>query len=346
VLQLITQIAEQCTTQGTALKTQAQEQLQELAKIMHRFGRQCRGQGKVFVRLVRQTETHLLTSGEAVAALARTAQAQVRSAPQLTAEQRTRWDTTLTAAVAAHDQIATQSRRLTHGKPLTRCKIVNAYDATIAPICKGKSNCPTQFGRKPGLLAEPATGFVFAARLPVGNPSDASYVLPLVDQVQQAFAQVTTRPVPAVHSLAGDLAVNDPTLRENLHTRGILTVGIPRSVEPLSPTPSPEVLQEVLTTADLHRKRTPCQVQLAYAAGYSRPVVASIIASLLSRGAGQLRYKGWHGAGVQLTMAVMAHNAATVRRIRYGRLTLRAQKFRRLLHLKPPNLLKNKQRIN
>ena len=313
---------------------------------MRGFGRQCRGQGKVFVSLVRQTETQLLTTGAPVVALAQTAQAQVQTATELTEDQRARWDTTLTLALLAHQQIATQSRRLTHGKPLTRCKIVNAYDPTIAPICKGKSNCPTQFGRKPGLLAEPATGFVFAARLPVGNPSDVSYVVPLVDQVQTACAKVTTRPAPAIHSLAGDLAVNDSTLRERLHARGILTVGIPRTVEPLSPTPSPEAIQEMLTATGLHRKRTPRQGQLACAAGYSRPVVESIIASLLSRGAGQLRYKGWHGACVQLSMAVMSHNAATVRRIRLNRLTSRAQKFRRLLLLTPPNLLKNKQEIN
>jgi hypothetical protein len=120
-------------------------------------------------------------------------------------------------------------------------------------------------------------------------------------------------------------------------------VGIPCTVEPLAPTPTPEAITEVLTTAELQHKRTPRQVQLAYAAGYSRPVVESMIASLLSRGAGQLRYKGWHGACVQLTMAVMAHNAATVRRIRHGRLTSRAKKFRQLLHLKPLNLLKNKE---
>jgi hypothetical protein len=313
---------------------------------MRCFGRQCRGHGKVFVSLVRQTETQLLTTGEAVVALARTAQVQVQTTTQLTADQRTRWDTTLTMAVATHQQIVTQSRRLTHGKPLTRCKIVNAYDATIAPICKGKSNCPTQFGRKPGIIGEPATGFVFAARLPVGNPSDTSYVLPLVDQVQAACACITTRAPPSIHSLAGDLAVNDATLRESLHNRGILTVGIPRSVEPLLPTPSPEAINEMLATADLHRKRTPRQGELACAAGYSRPVVESIIASLLSRGAGQLRYKGWHGACVQLTMAVMAHNAATIRRIRSGRLTSRAQKFRRLLHLRPLNPLKIKQGTN
>ena len=291
------------------------------------------------MRLVRQTETHLLATGEPVVALARTAQAQLQSAAQRTATQRTRWDTTLPGALVTHHQITTQSRRLTHGKPLTRCKIVNAYDATIAPICKGKSNCPTQFGRKPGILGEPATGFVFAAQLPVGNPTDASYVLPLVDQVQTALAKVTTRPVPAIHSLAGDLALKDATLRAALHTRGILPGGIPHSVEPLSPTPSPEAIQEMLTATGLHPQRTPRQVQLACAAGYSRPVVESILASLLSRGAAQLRYKGWHGAGVQVTMAVLAHNAATVRRLRLGRLTTHAQKFRRLLHLKPPNSL-------
>jgi len=205
---------------------------------MRGFGRQCRGQGKVFVNLVRQTETRLLATGAPVVTLAQTAQAQVQSAPALTKDQRTRWDTTLTGALATHQQIVAQSRRLTRGKPLTRCKIVNAYDPTIAPICKGKSNCPTQFGRKPGIIGEPATGFVFAAQLPVGNPSDGSYVRPLVDKVQTALSHVTSRPAPTIHSLAGDLALNDAKLRETLHARGILTVGIPRTVEPLSPTPS------------------------------------------------------------------------------------------------------------
>jgi hypothetical protein len=230
-----------------------------LAKLMRRFGRQCRGQGKVFVKLVRQTETHLLTTGAPVVTLAQTAQAQGQPAPELTEDQRARWDVTLTLALGAHQQIVTQSRRLTHGKPLPQCKIINAYDPTIAPICKGKSHGPTQFGRKPGILGEPATGFVFAARLPVGNPSDVSYVVPLIDQAQAACRKVTTRPAPVSHSLAGDLAVNDAPRREQLHARGILTVGIPRTVEPLAPTPSPETIAEVLTTADLHDTRTPAK---------------------------------------------------------------------------------------
>ena len=305
---------------------------------MRRFGRQCRGQGKVFVTLVRQTETQLLTTGQPVAGLARAAQAHVQSAAHLAEGQREHLATQLTVALDAHHQIATQSRRLTHGKPLTQCKIVNAYDPTIAPICKGKSNCPTQFGRKPGIIAEPASGFIFALQLPVGNPSDVSYVVPLVDKVQHALGRVASRPTLAIHSLAGDLALNDPTLRETLHARGILTVGIPHTVEPLPPSPPPEEVRQMLNEAGLHRKRTPHQVQLACACGYSRPVIESIIASLLCRGAARISYKGHRGAIIHTGMAIMAHNAATLVRIHQQRLSKRAQKFRRLLRLKHHNV--------
>lgn len=305
---------------------------------MRGFGRPCRGQGKVFVTLVRQTETQWLATGHHVVSLAQAAQKHVQSAAHLAAGQRERLDTKLTAALAAHHQITTQSRRLTHGKPLTQGKIVNAYDPTIAPICKGKSNCPTQFGRKPGIIAEPASGFIFAFQLPVGNPSDASYVLPLVDKVQHAIAQVSRRSPLAIHSLAGDLALNDASLRATLHGRGILTVGMPQTVEPLTPAPTQEEVLSMLHEAGLHHKRTPHQVQLACACGYSRPVVESIIASLLCRGAARITDKGHRGAIVQMAMAVMAHNAATLRRIHQDRLSKRAQKFRRLLRLKRHNV--------
>jgi hypothetical protein len=301
---------------------------------MRRFGRQCRGMGKVFVTLVRQTETQLLELGQPVLALARAAQACLHGASQLSEDQRVRLDTQLTAALQAHHRIAHQSRRLTHGKALTHCKIVNAYDPTIAPICKGKSNCPAQFGRKPGIIAEPAAGFIFALHLPVGNPSDASYVEPLVDKVEQAIARIGTRLTPAIHSLAGDLALNDAALRETLNQRGILTVGIPKTVDPLPPSPTPDDVLQILEEADLDRIRTPSQVHLAYACGYSRPVVESIIASLLHRGAGHLTYKGHRGAIVQTGMAVMAHNAATLVRIHEYRLSTRARIFRRRLRLR------------
>jgi hypothetical protein len=301
---------------------------------MRGFGRQCRGIGKVFVTLVRRTETHLLEMGEQVLPLARAAQAYLHGATPLSEDQRARLHTQLTAALEAHQRIEHQSQRLTQGKALSHCKIVNAYDPTIAPICKGKSNCPAQFGRKPGIIAEPAAGFIFALHLPVGNPSDVRYVEPLVDKVEQAIARVRTRPPPAIHSLAGDLALNDAALREALHARGILTVGIPKTVEPLPPSPTPEDVLRILDEADLHGIRTPSQVQLACASGYSRPVVESVIASLLHRGAAHLTYKGHRGAIVQTGMAVMAHNAATLVRIHEYRLSKRARLFRRRLRLR------------
>jgi Transposase DDE domain len=301
---------------------------------MRRFGRQCRGMGNVFVRLVRQTETPLLEMGQPVLTLARAAQDSLHGAMHLSGEQRARLDTQLTTALQAHQRIEHQSRRLTQGKSLPHCKIVNAYDPTIAPICKGKSNCPAQFGRKPGIIAEPAAGFIFALYLPVGNPSDVRYVEPLVDKVEQAIAWVRTRPTPAIHSLAGDLAFNDAALREALHARGILSVGIPKTVDPFPPSPTPEDVSRILDEADLHDIRTLSQVHLAYACGYSRPVVESIIASLLCRGAGRLTYKGHRGAIVQTGMAVMAHNAATLVRIHEYRLSKRARLFRRRLRLR------------
>jgi hypothetical protein len=301
---------------------------------MRRFGRQCRGQGTVFVKLVRQTERQLLALGSPIGALSQRAQQLLSQASRLSEATRERWACGLRAAGERHGRIRKQSCQLTHGKKLSHCKIVNAYDPTLAPILKGKSNCPAQFGRKPGLLSDPATGFIFAQRVPAGNPSDPSYVLPLLDKVQSAIARVSPARRPQIHSVAGDLGVNDAALRQALHHRSILSVGIPQTVEPLNPTPSPEAIQEMLTEAGLTHKRTPHQVRLACLVGYSRPVVESHIASLLARGAGQVRYKGLAGAVVQLGMTVMAQNGATLGRIREHRLTKRAQTFRRLLGLK------------
>jgi hypothetical protein len=284
--------------------------------------------------LVRQTEAQLLELGVEVLPLAQAAHACLPRAPQLSEAPQRRLETQLRGALEAHRRIEHQSRRLTQGQALAHCKIVNAYDPTIASICTGKSNCPAQFGRKPGSIAEPAAGFIFAWPLPVGNPSAARDVVPRLDKVEPAMAQVGTRPTPALHSLAGDLALNDAALRATLHERGILTGGIPRTVAPLPPAPTAEDIRQSLEEAALHHIRTPTQVQRAYACGYCRPVVKSIIASLLCRGAGRLSYKGYRGAIIQTGMAVMAHNAATLVRLHDYRLSKRARLFRRRLRLR------------
>jgi hypothetical protein len=305
---------------------------------MRSFGRSCRGQGHVFVKLVRHTERQLLALGEPITRFAHTAQERLAQTTTLGEPQRERLSRELTTATCAHAHMRQQSTQLTHGKKLSHYKLVNAYDLTIAPIIKGKSNCPAQFGRKPGLASEPATGFIFANLVPPGNPTDSSYVVPLLDKVQRAIERLQTGPKRQIHSVAGDLGLNDAGVRQALHARGILTVGIPTTVAPIEAHPSAQDVLDILNAAGLNRTRTPYQVHLACASGYSRPVVESHIASLLSRGAGQVRYKGLEGAVLQQGMTVLGHNGAVIVRIRRQQVSKRAQKFRRLLGLKPPKI--------
>jgi len=152
--------------------------MHNLSKVMRSFGRSCRGQGKVFVTLVRQTEQQLLDVGQDIMTLGQQAQACLEKTTTLSETQRERLREDLTTAMRHHEHIRQQSTHLTQGKQLRHWKVVNAYDPTIAPMLKGKSNCPAQCGRKPGIISEPATGFLFAHLTPQGNPSDASSVFP------------------------------------------------------------------------------------------------------------------------------------------------------------------------
>lgn len=238
----------------------------------------------------------------------------------------------------AHAPIRQPSTWLTPGKKLSHFPRVNAYDPTRAPLVTGKSNGPAQCGRKPGIVSEPATGFLCATLVPKGHPSDSRAVLPVLDKVQRATERVQTGPRRPLHSVAGDLGLHDTVLRQALHERSMLTVGIPKRVEPIKANPSAEEVRDMLHAAGFHRQRTPHHVHVACASGESRPVVESHIATLLWRGAGQGRYKGLAGAVGQQGMTVMAHNGAVGVRSRQQQLSKRARKFRRLLGGKPPKV--------
>ena len=121
------------------LRRQPEHLQQELKKIMRGFGRQCRGQGRVFVTLVRHTERQLLALGQPIQALGQQAQQLLDHANDLQDAHRQRWTSELHAAMKTQEHIRKQSERLTQGKKLSHCKIVNAQDATIAPSSKGRA---------------------------------------------------------------------------------------------------------------------------------------------------------------------------------------------------------------
>ncbi len=312
---------------------------------MRAFGRSCRGQGKVLLQKVRDTERQLLEVGQLVGPLALKATLDLYTNGSLEVAQQKRLMASLRQAAQHYDLIEQQSRRLLHGKKLPHAKIVNAYDPAIAPIIKGKSNCPVQFGCKPGIIVEMATGFILGLHLPQGNPDDATYMIPLIDHVETAIHAMDQQRKPRIRSVAGDLAFTDPSLREQLQQRGILTVGIPETVATIDPVPTSEQIAVAQQTTQNAPAPSATQVKIAYACGYSRPFVEGVIETLSCRGGTEIKYKRHRGALIQTTMAVMASNAATLVRIQQERLSKRARKFRRFFHLKPPNSLNNNDRF-
>jgi hypothetical protein len=219
------------------------------------------------VTLVRQTEQTLLQRGEPITALGQQAQALLDRATTLRDTQRKRVAEVLNAALSSHARIRQQSPRLLHGQKLPHCKLVNASELTIAPLLKGKSNGPAPCGRKPGIASDPATGFIFAHHVPAGNPRDPSSVLPWLAKGHSALDRISAAQPLQGHAVAGDLGVNDTALRQALHARGMLTLGIPKTVEPIKAPPTAEEILDLLNAAGLNRRRPPYQVQLACACG-------------------------------------------------------------------------------
>jgi hypothetical protein len=121
--------------------------------------------GKVFVTLVRQTETHLLELGAEVLPLARAARACLRRAPQLSDEQQRRLDTRLTVALEAHYRIERPSRRLTQGKAFVGDQIKgygsdrrNMYSAVVPPGEVARGGIVTTIGHLAIFLASHLDG--------------------------------------------------------------------------------------------------------------------------------------------------------------------------------------------
>src|SRR5688500_11535140 len=115
-LHLIERISKPSPGASTTSSTQAKELHQSLHKVMRSFGRQCRGQGKVVVKLVRQTEQHLLDLGESIETWTQEAKNLLHQDTPFSEAQRQHLLRDLEVAREAHRQVVKQSQRLTQGK--------------------------------------------------------------------------------------------------------------------------------------------------------------------------------------------------------------------------------------
>jgi hypothetical protein len=230
---------------------------------LRRGGRQCRGLGHGFVTLGRPTATPGLARGPPVLARARAAPVGRHGAPPRAEDPQARRETQRTAALQAPHRSAHPSRRLTPGTALPHGQSVQADEPPMAPRGHGQRPGPAPLGRTPGLMAEPAAGWIVALQRPVGPPRAASAGEPRLGTGAPAMARVGTRPAPALHARAGALALTDAARREAVPARGLRTVGRPRTVAPLPPSPTPEDVVRILDEADWHHSRTPSQVHRA-----------------------------------------------------------------------------------
>lgn len=227
---------------------------------MRGVGRSCRGQGHVFVKRVRQTEQQLLACGEPIQRVALKAKERLDQTLTRREAQRQRLTLALTTAMSHHADLRQHSTRLTQGKKLRHCHLIKADDLTLAPMLHGKRHWPAQWGRKPGIASAPATGLILAHLVPQGNPREPRDGLPLRDTVHSAIARVRPAPKPPRHSVASALGFHDPCLRPALHARGLLTVGLPKTMEPINPQPSAQDVRPILKAAGFNRQRTPPHV--------------------------------------------------------------------------------------
>jgi hypothetical protein len=216
---------------------------------MRGFGRSWRGQGRVCVKRVRHTAHPRLALGAPRTRCGLKAKECLDQTLPLGAAQRQRLTLALPTAMNNQEDIRQPSPRLTHGNKLPPCQLVHAYDPTIAPSITGKSTSPGQCGRKPGLAAAPATGFLFATLVPPGHPSDPRSVVPWLDKVPRAVDRVRAPKRLQLHAVAGALGVHDTARRQALHARGMLTLGLPKPVEPSNSQPTAEERRDLLNAA-------------------------------------------------------------------------------------------------
>ena len=151
-----------------------------------------------------------------------------------------------------------------HGSPKAKTQPhVNSSMPMISPsrpILKGKSNCPVQFGRKPGLrrtLPQALSSPTWTAK---GNPTIPAMSYPSLPRCRRLLHASRHTQRLRVHSVAGDLGIND-----KVHASGAprprysaRAVGIPKTIEPAQGrSPALRRCATMLNEAGLNRQRTP-----------------------------------------------------------------------------------------
>jgi IS5 family transposase len=123
--------------------------------------------------------------------------------------------------VAVLQRLIEQTKQVLGGDPHVKNRVVSVFDQEARPIRKGKLDKPTEFGRVVR-LDQSDDGYITGYQVHVGNPGDASQVIPAVAHHLAVFGQ-------APEGFAGDRGMASTNNDRQLAKLGVKTVSLPRA---------------------------------------------------------------------------------------------------------------------
>lgn len=125
------------------------------------------------------------------------------------------------AGVAVLQRLVEQTKQVLGGDPHVKNRVVSVFDQHARPIRKGKLDKPTEFGRVVR-LDQSDDGYITGYQVHIGNPGDASQVIPAVEHHVAVFGH-------APEGFAGDRGMASANNDRQLPKLGVQTVSLPRA---------------------------------------------------------------------------------------------------------------------
>jgi transposase, IS5 family len=123
------------------------------------------------------------------------------------------------------ERVVAQTRsRLAGVMPDSASRLVSLNDPDARPIRKGRLGKPVEFGYK-AQLVDNADGVILDHSVEVGNPADASQLIPAIEQIKRRTGR-------APRAVTADRGYGEASVERDLYALGVRVVAIPRKSKP------------------------------------------------------------------------------------------------------------------
>jgi transposase, IS5 family len=123
------------------------------------------------------------------------------------------------------ERVVAQTRsRLAGVMPDSATRLVSLNDPDARPIRKGRLGKPVEFGYK-AQLVDNADGVILDHSVEVGNPADASQLIPAIERIKRCTGR-------APRAVTADRGYGEASVERDLYALGVRVVAIPRKSKP------------------------------------------------------------------------------------------------------------------